>query len=276
MFTPDIVYDSHTMRVLITGASRGIGASIARTFAKKCPGAHIALVARSMDTPSHDGLQGTLAEVASDVRALGGVALPMEIDARDGRAWQEGMRAVVDSFSGLDVLVNNASALHLDRSTKLKHMDLLHQVNARATMLAIQECEKALEKSQGSIVTMSPPVRMGRLDYIRNHPSYTISKYSMTLATLGAASERVRANCLWPKHTVATAATKRLEAHHVPGAFSKGREPSLIAECVYKLAVEDAHVNAQALLDEDVINLPACDAPLDLFVEDTAPTPMYA
>ena len=253
------------MRVLITGASRGIGAAVARSFAKHCPGALIALVGRSSQRPSHPGLCGTLQETADDVTRLGATPLIVQADVGDGHEWIRTLQNTLHVMGGLDVLINNASALSLERHEKLKRMDLIHNVNTRATSIAIQECTEALESSRGSIVTMSPPIRLGRLDWIAPHPTYTISKYAMSLATLGSASPLVRANCLWPRRMVATAATKRLESV-IPGAFTKGRSADDVAECVYTLAV-DMQCNAQCLLDDEVLPLDdARNAPLDAFV----------
>lgn len=259
------------MRVLITGASRGIGAAVARSFAKHCPGALIALVGRSSQHVSHPGLRGTLQETADEVTRLGATPLLVKADVGDGQEWIQVLRNTLHTMGGIDVLINNASALSLERHEKLKRMDLIHNVNTRATSLAIQECTQSLEANHGSIVTMSPPIRMGRLDWIAPHPTYTISKYAMTLATLGSASSLVRANCLWPRRMVATAATKRLESV-VPGAFTKGRSADEVAECVYTLAV-DMKCNAECLLDDEVLPLDDVPgAPLDAFVLDKVVT----
>ena len=173
------------------------------------------------------------------------------------------MRNFVGAAGGLDVLVNNASAL----VTKRKQMDLAYEVNTRHE-ICLDECEAALEASCGAVVTMSPPSRLGRLEWIRRHgAAYTLSKYSMTLATLAKASTRVRANCLWPRHMVATAATARLEAEEgVEGAFSRGRCADDVARAVYAMATHPTW-RARTLLDDEVCDLPAVDAPLDAYVE---------
>ena len=257
------------MRVLITGASRGIGAAVARAFAEHHgSNLRVALLARSKSKPSHPLLDGTLLETTRDVEARGGAAIPLEVDMRDGPALCQTVASALHSMGGLDVLVNNASVLAVERDASAKTMDLLHAVNARGTMLCLQECRAALEDSRGSVVTLSPPVRAGRLEWISAHPAYTLSKYAMTLATLGAASDRVRANCLWPKRTVATAATRRLEdAGALPGAHSKGRDPRVVAEAVHHLATRST-CNAESLFDEDVVEMDRDDAPLDAFVDE--------
>lgn len=259
------------MRVLITGASRGIGAATARVFARKHGASlQVALLGRSDGAPSHAALEGTLQETARAVEACGGTAIPVGVDMRDGPALSAAVERAVRSLGGLDVLVNNASVLFPSPTLTPKQMDLLHAVNTRGTLLCIQGCADALAAARGAIVTMAPPIRLGRLEWIAAHPAYTVSKYGMTLATLGAATRRVRANCLWPKRTVATAATKRLDADGViPGAFSRGRPEEYVAEAVHAVAVDEMR-NAQTLLDEDVVE-PEDEgtAPLDAFVDDS-------
>jgi citronellol/citronellal dehydrogenase len=252
------------MKVLITGASRGIGAAVARSFAKR--GAQIVLVARSNNDPVHGSLEGTLMETEREVRALGGLPIVMNCDVGDADAWKETLKGVNNSLDGVDVLINNASALYINKTSSVKEMDVLYRVNTRATMLAIQECLPYMNRNGGSIVTLSPPIRMGRLEWLSMHPSYTVSKYSMSMATLAAASNNVRANCLWPKRMVATAATKRIE-EFVPGAYTNGRSPDEVSESIYKLAVE-MDCNAECVLDEDVMDMSSYDAPMDAFVED--------
>jgi len=219
--------------------------------------------------PSHSSLQGTLAQTAADITARGAHAHVFPTDLRDGRSFTDGLKRAVEAMDGVDVLINNASALETGRQLDPKRMDLLHQVNVRATLLAIQELRSALEESEGSIVTMSPAIKLGRLDWIADRPAYTVSKYAMTLATLGAATTRVQSNCLWPFKTVATEATRRLESH-LPGAFTKGRSPVVVAEAAWRI-VHNREWNARCLLDDDVLgaDAPKDDAPKDLFVEDT-------
>ena len=255
------------MRVLITGASRGIGASIARRFAKD-GNARIALVGRSLSSPHHPTLFGTLLDVARDVERTGATALPLKADASDSVAFVDAIHCAMHAFDGLDVLVNNASVLIPTVTCTAKQMDLLHAVNTRATALAIQTCAPSLKQSGGSIVTLSPPVNVARTDWIAPHSPYTISKYAMTLATFGASNE-VRANCVWPRHLVATAATRRLEEeYNVRGAFTKGRDPQCVAEAVYRLATDTTFGTGHAYLDDAVVPLASTCAPLDLFVDE--------
>ena len=258
------------MRVLVTGSSRGIGAAIAKCFAlHHGASAKIALLGRSLTSPSHEKLSGTLQETAKVVEVHGALALPVQVDVRNGAELKNSVEGVIRSFGGLDVLVNNASALWLSsKNVSVDEMDLVHQTNARATLICLEACRSALAESKGSVVTLSPPIRLGRLEWISQHPAYTLSKYNMTLATLAAASDRIRANCVWPKHTISTSATWHIEeTGALPGAYTLGRPPELFAEAVHRLAVDLQCVNAASLLDEDLITMPPCQAPLDAFVE---------
>ena len=261
------------MRVLVTGASRGIGAAIARRFAARHGSdARVALLGRSLDAPVHDALQGSLRETSRDVEAYGAQAYPFRVDLRDVEALKRVLHTCMDAMGGIDVLVNNASALWLRRG--LDRMDMVHQVNARATLVCVDTCHPQLEASRGAIVTMSPPLRVSRLEWLSEHPSYTISKYSMSLATLAYASTRVRANCVWPRHTVKTAATRHLEdAYGVPDVYTLGRDPDDVAHAVYTVAM-DTRVNAQCLMDDQVCHLPHTKAPIDLFAEPRVDPPL--
>jgi citronellol/citronellal dehydrogenase len=255
---------------LITGASRGIGLATALRFAKQ--GASVALLARSRDAPSHPRLRGTLRSAAAAVEAAGGRPIVRGVDVRDRTALRDAVASATEEMGGLDVLVNNASALALGDADR--EADLVHEVNARATMVALEATRAALTSSKGAVVTVSPPVRIGRLDWISDHPAYTISKYAMTMATLAAASRDVRANTVWPRRMVATDATRRLEEEMgVVGAYTKGRPPSVMAEAILRVATAREY-NAAALLDEEVLPTrwwsDSSDAPLDAFVSDDA------
>lgn len=256
------------MRVLVTGASRGIGAATARAFAQHHGSRlRIALLGRSLEQPSHHELNGTLLETARAVRASGGHAHAYRCDMRDPGSLQSTLDHALFDLRGLDVLINNASVLMLNPMPTAREMDLVHSINTMGTLICLNKCMPHLEQSRGSIVTMAPPVLLHRLDWVRQSPSYTMSKYSMTMHTLSCASNLVSANCLWPKRTVATAATEFIErSGHMPGAYSKGRAPQDVARAIYQLATSRAW-NAQCLFDEDIVNMEHSDAPLDAFVE---------
>jgi NAD(P)-dependent dehydrogenase (short-subunit alcohol dehydrogenase family) len=254
------------LRVLVTGASRGIGAAVARAYGRA--GAHVALLARSDVRASHARLEGTLREVAADVEYLGGRATVVRADLRDAEASRAAARGAVASLGGLDVLVNAASALELSQRPSAAKAALVHGVNVLGTLSVCVECADALHASDhGAMVTFSPPVDLGRADWIAAHPHYTTSKYAMSLMTMGYAGEGLYANCLWPRHTVATAATALLEqaAPSVyAGAHSRGRSPDDVAAAVLALAASDRA--GECLFDDEVVSMPPTDAPKDLFV----------
>jgi len=171
-------------------------------------------------------------------------------------------------MNGLDILVNNASALSIEKYPSVKRMELLCKVNLQATIMCIQEFSEMLEKSKGAIITLSPPVRMARLDWINMHPAYTISKYGMTMATLGAATMNVRANSIWPKKMIATDATKLIEDNKiVDNAYTNGRCPSFVAEAILNLSMSNQ--NASSVFDEDMHSIiPDDNAPMDIFTTE--------
>ena len=198
----------------------------------------------------------------------GATAVPLQADLADAEQLDDAVAHAIRQMGGLDVLINNASALCTQRAPSAKRMDLVHHVNSSATLRAIQGCHAALTESRGAIVTLAPPVRLARLEWIARHPAYTLSKYAMSMATLGAATEAVRANNVWPRRLYATAAVRMLEqtGQLPPGAHEHARPPHEFADAVHRVAT--GKWNAECLLDEDVVVLPASEAPLDLFVEE--------
>lgn len=255
------------MRVLITGASRGIGAAVARQFAKLQPGCHLALLGRSLDASSRS--HGSLLGVAERCEDLGASATAFPVDHRSGEDTRDAIKTAIFHLGGIDVLVNNASCMWTSPVASPDKMDDLWSVNTKTTLVAIQEAEAPLRTSKGSIVTMSPPLRMCNTEWIRQHPAFTVSKYGMSIATLAAASSGVRANCLWPRHFVATEATRALE-HTIPGAYTDGRPPEDVALAVYVLAMNE-RVNCRTLMDDEVIPMPPTAAPLSMFANERPP-----
>lgn len=261
--------DAPPLRVLVTGASRGIGRAVAAVFAQKLgAGVSVALLGRSLREPSHAKLRGTLQEAAAEVESHGAIAIPVQADLADGPSTEAALQAAITSLRGLDVLVNNASVLVTDPTPPRRHIDLMHAVNTRGTLLALHAARPFLQASGGTVVTMSPPADVAsRRSNVSPHAAYTLSKISMTLATLAENDWGVRANCLWPARTVATAATRLLEQRGNEGVYSRGRRAEDVAAVVYELAVRRRDLRGQALLDEELVDMRATAAPKDLFVD---------
>ena len=245
---------------LVTGASRGIGAAFAEAFASK--GGVVVLTGRSAYAPSHRALAGTLHDVAKRIQARGQRAHVHELDVRDADRMREVLVDVKRTLGRLDVLVNNASAIDVSVAPPVKSIDLMQSINARGTLLMNSACIEELERYDGRILTLSPPLDNPRR-WLVDSPAYCMSKYGMTMATL-AMSERVRANCLWPARTIATAATAMLEAKTGDPYHTKGRSATYFADAMIRAIESDA--TGQTWLDEDLLPHADDDAPLDMFV----------
>ena len=197
-------------RVFITGGSRGIGLEIAKKIAKD--GAIIAIAAKTAEP--NPKLPGTIFTAAKEIETAGGKALPLVTDIRDENAIAESMDKAVSEFGGLDILVNNASAINLTRTeeTPAKRFDLMFDVNVRGTFLTSQAAIPHLRKGNNPhILTLSPPLNM-KERWFRNHVAYTMSKYGMSMCVLGMSGEfkrdGVAVNALWPATAIETAALK--------------------------------------------------------------------
>jgi citronellol/citronellal dehydrogenase len=239
---------------LITGASRGIGKAIALRLATE--GANIIVAAKSIKEDPRLG--GTIYTAAQEIEAAGGKALPVVCDIRDEeqiiRAVQEGNSI----FGGIDGLINNASAINLagTEQTELKRFDLMYQVNVRGTFMVTRHCLPFLKKaSNPHIITLSPPLDLSPI-WFAHHPAYTISKYNMSMMTIGWAEEfkkySVAANALWPATTIATAAVKNLLGGEM--LVQRSRKPEIVAEAVsFMLKQPSDTYTGQLLLDEQVL-----------------------
>lgn len=198
--------------VVISGGSRGIGLAIGIAAARQ--GANVVLLAKT-DTP-HPRLPGTVHTAAADVEAAGGKALPVVGDVRREDDVQRAVDAAVQRFGGIDVCVNNASAIAVDPTPELsaKKYDLMQEINLRGTFLLTKACVPYLRKSANPhVLTISPPINMNPR-WLGAHPAYTLSKYGMTLLSLGWAAEfaddGIGVNCLWPQTYIATAAVANM------------------------------------------------------------------
>ena len=244
----------HGKTLFITGASRGIGLAVALRAARD--GANVVIAAKT-DAP-HPKLPGTIHTAAAEVEAAGGRALAAVCDVRDEAQIVAAMAAGVDAFGGIDVLVNNASAIALTgtEATDAKRYDLMQQVNARATFLCAKHAIPHLRRAENPhILTMSPPLNLDP-GWIGPHIAYTLSKYGMTLTTLGLAYELrgdgIAANCLWPSTTIATAAIANLLGG--PAMLQRSRTTAIVADAAHIILTRPAtQATGQCYLDDAVL-----------------------
>lgn len=265
--------------ILITGSSRGIGEAMALRFAKE--GANIIITGKTAE--KHASLPGTIYSVAEAVEKAGGKALPLVLDVRDENQIDSVVAEAVKHFGGLDILVNNASAISLTNTeqTTMKKFDLMMSVNARATFACSRACIPYLMKSKNPhILTMSPPLDM-KAKWFKNHLAYTYSKYGMSVCTLGMSEEFRKAgiavNSLWPKTTIATAAIK---VNFPPELFAASRKPDIVANAAHWILTQNSReVTGNFFIDEVVLSkagetdfarynmMPGVAPMVDLFLE---------
>lgn len=219
--------------LFITGASRGIGKAIALRAAQD--GANIVVAAKT--TRPHPKLPGTIHTAAEEIEAAGGNALALKVDIRDEENVEAAMKEAADKFGGIDILVNNASAIYLAGTveTPMKRYDLMHGVNVRGTYLCSQKAIPYLEKSENPhILNLSPPLNMDK-KWFAPHVAYTMAKYGMSLCVLGMAEElkgkKIAVNALWPRTTIATAAVNNLLGGEE--LMNKSRKPEILADCAH-------------------------------------------
>jgi len=239
--------------VFITGASRGIGLEIAKKLASE--GANIVIAAKTAEP--HPKLAGTIYSAASEIEALGGKALPCIVDIRDENQVLSAVQKAVETFGGIDILINNASAIQLTGTlrTEMKKYDLMHQVNARGTFLCAQACLPYLLKSENPhVLTLSPPLNV-EARWFENHVAYSMAKFGMSLCTLGMAAEfkgKVAFNALWPKTIIATAAIEFAIGN--ADMMQLGRKASIMADAAAVILNRVAHtVSGHFYIDEEVL-----------------------
>ncbi len=239
--------------LFITGASRGIGRAIALAAARD--GARVVVAAKSK--VPHPKLPGTIHTVAEEVEAAGGKALALYLDIRDEAQIQTAVQAAVERFGGIDVLVNNASAIYLAGTveTPAKRYDLMHQVNVRGTFLCSQACIPHLARaSNPHILSLCPPLDM-RPKWLAPHLAYTMTKYGMSMCVLGMAEELrplgIAVNGLWPATVIDTAALNVLGGEAVA---RHARTPAVVADAAHAILLREARsCTGNFFIDEDVL-----------------------
>ena len=240
--------------MFISGGSRGIGLAIAVRAARD--GANVCLVAKTAEPDPR--LPGTIHTAAAEIEAAGGKALPIVGDIRDADSVATAVTQCVERFGGIDICVNNASAINMAGTLDLpvKRYDLMLEINARGTFVVSQACLPHLKNATNPhLLTLSPPISL-EPKWLGGHPAYTLSKYGMTLLTLGMAEEfkadGVACNALWPRTLIATAAV----ANVVGGeeGMRRARTPEIVADAAHAVFLRPAReCTGQTLIDEDVL-----------------------
>jgi citronellol/citronellal dehydrogenase len=238
--------------IFITGATRGIGREIALRFARD--GANIVVTGKTAEP--NPKVAGTIHSTAREVEEAGGRALPLQLDIRDENAVAAAVKAVADKFGGIDILVNNASALSITGTltTSVKRYDLMNQINVRGTFICSQACIPYLSKSDNPhILTLSPPLNMSQ-KWFKEHVAYTIAKYGMSMCTLGMSAEfadqGIAVNSLWPRTPIATAAVE----FFFPQALAGSRKSAIMADAAHAIVVRDSRsFTGHFFIDEEVL-----------------------
>jgi citronellol/citronellal dehydrogenase len=240
--------------MIMSGGSRGIGLAIAVRAGRA--GANVALLAKT-DQPDQR-LPGTIHTAAQAIEAAGGTALPIVGDIRDDAAVAAAVDKTVEQFGGIDIVVNNASAINLTNIGDLppKRYDLMLDVNARGTFLLTSLALPHLAKSPNAhVLTLSPPLNMDR-KWLAAFAPYTVSKYAMTMLTLGVAESRreqgIAANCLWPRTLIATAAVQNMLGGDA--AMAAARTPEIVADAAYEILCRPAReCTGNVFIDDEVL-----------------------
>jgi citronellol/citronellal dehydrogenase len=238
--------------MFMSGGSRGIGLAIALRAARD--GAKVALIAKTAEP--HPKLPGTIYTAAEEIEAAGGEALPIVGDIRDEETVAAAVAQTVERFGGIDLVVNNASAINLApmRELPVKRFDLMQQINARGTFVVTQAClEHLRESDHAHVLTLSPPLSIDKR-WLAGHSAYTLSKMGMTMITLGVSADEpgIGANCLWPRTIIATAAVQNLLGGDE--AMARARTPDIYADAAYHVLVRDpATCTGNTFIDDEVL-----------------------
>jgi citronellol/citronellal dehydrogenase len=271
--------------LFVTGASRGIGLAIACRAA--ADGANVAIAAKTAEP--HPKLAGTIFTAAAEIEAAGGHALPLQVDIRDDAQVAAAIARTVETFGGIDIVVNNASAINLSpaASIEMKRFDLMHQVNARGTFLVSKLAIPHLAKAANPhILMMSPPLDM-REKWFAPHTAYTMAKFGMSMVALGLAGELrpkgIAVNALWPRTVIATAAVQNLLGGDA--VMRASRKPEILADAAWRIfnkpakdftgnfLIDDSFLASEGVTDFDRYRVdPSQPLAKDFFVpEDSIP-----
>ena len=241
--------------LFITGASRGIGLAIAKRAA--ADGANIVIAAKT--TEPNPKLPGTIYTAAKEIEAVGGRALPLAVDIRDEGAVLAAVAKAVETFGGIDILVNNASAISMTDTehTPMKRYDLMNGINARGTYLCTHACLPELKKSAAAhrnpqVLNLSPPLSMQQ-HWFAAHTAYTMAKYGMSMCTLGQSGEfrkyGIAVNSLWPRTAIATAALQM-----IPGVdLNMCRKPEILADAAYFILTAPSSNSGNFYIDDELL-----------------------
>ncbi|MCV9940103.1 NAD(P)-dependent oxidoreductase [Boseaceae bacterium BT-24-1] len=238
--------------LFITGGSRGIGLAIAIKAARD--GANVTIAAKTAEP--HPKLEGTIYTAAAEIEAAGGKCLPLMVDVRDEASVAEAIAKTAQTFGGIDIVVNNASAISLSNTqmTDMKRYDLMHQINTRGTFMVSKYAIPHLEKAENPhILMLSPPLDM-KMRWFAPHLAYTMAKYGMSMCVLGLAGELapkgIAVNALWPRTTVATAAVKNLLGGDK--MVQASRTPEMLADAAYMVFNKPSRsFSGQFLIDDN-------------------------
>jgi citronellol/citronellal dehydrogenase len=267
--------------LFVTGASRGIGLAIALRAARD--GANVAIAAKT--TKPHPKLEGTIFTAAEEIAKAGGKALPLAVDIRDEEAVKDAIAKTADEFGGIDIVVNNASAISLTNTpdTEMKRFDLMHQINTRGTYMVTKYALPRLEKAANPHVLMlSPPLDM-KEKWFAPHLAYTIAKFGMSMCVLGFAGELrsrgIAVNALWPRTTIATAAIRNLLGGEA--VMRASRTPEILADAAHLIfnkpsreftgnfLIDDTFLKSEGVTDLEKYRVdPSVPLQPDFFVPD--------
>jgi citronellol/citronellal dehydrogenase len=270
----------HGKTIVMSGGSRGIGLAIALRAARD--GANVTLIAKTAEP--HPRLEGTIFTAAEQIEQAGGQALPIVGDVRDDAMLTDAVERTVDRFGGVDIVVNNASAIDVSPSTSIamKRYDLMQDVNTRATFLLSRTCVPYLhDAANPHVLTLSPPLSLDPRWY-GPHLAYTLAKFGMSMCTVGMAAEHADAgiafNSLWPRTIIATAAVRNLLGGEA--AIARSRRPEIVADAAHHILTRPARettgnffIDDEVLADAGLTDLsvyayePDADLQVDLFLE---------